>query len=93
MKRIDAVAAAATVVIAGIACAPGAAHAEYKCARPNGSIEQRACAMAAAGPDSLRRFVERTRGIYELYYWDYAPPERMRANVAGAAALLAERKQ
>ena len=38
---------------------------------PSGSVDIRACAMAAAGPDTLRRFVERTRGIYTLYYWDY----------------------
>ena len=41
------------------------------CTKPNGSIEQRACAVAAAGPEVLRRFIERTRSIYNLYYWDY----------------------
>ena len=51
--------------------APTIAHADSKCAGASGAIEQRACTMAAAGPDALRRFVERTRGIYGLYYWDY----------------------
>jgi hypothetical protein len=74
MKRFHVPTGAATVLLAAIAFAPAAANADYKCANPSGSVEQRACAMAAAGPDTLRRFVERTRGIYSLYYWDYAQP-------------------
>jgi hypothetical protein len=75
-KRFHVATGAATALLAAIAFAPTAANADYKCARPNGSIEQRACAMAAAGPDSLRRFVERTRGIYGLYYWDFVQLDR-----------------
>ncbi|HVO89914.1 MAG TPA: hypothetical protein VMV45_15340 [Casimicrobiaceae bacterium] len=59
-----------------IALVPGFASAANKCADPHGSIEQRACTMAAAGPDALRRFIQRTRAIYQLYYPDYAPRER-----------------
>ena len=72
MKRIYVPTAVAAALLTAIAFAPGTAQANYKCAKPNGSIEQRACAMAAAGPEVLRRFIERTRGIYNLYYWDYA---------------------
>lgn len=89
MKHIHVPAAAVTALLAAIAFTPGAAHADYKCARPNGSIEQRACAMAAAGPDALRRFVERTRSIYGLYYWDYVRVDPERAAVAGAQVLRA----
>ena len=32
--------------------------------------------MAAQGPIELRRFIERTRAIYGLYYWDYVRRER-----------------
>ena len=71
MKRIYVPTAVAAALLTAIAFAPSAAQADYKCAKPNGSIEQRACAMAAAGPEVLRRFIERTRGIYNLYYWDY----------------------
>ena len=71
MKRIYVPRAVATALLTAIAFAPGAAQADYKCDKPNGSIEQRTCAMAAAGPEVLRRFIERTRGIYILYYWDY----------------------
>ena len=71
MNRIHASTTAAAALLAAIAFAPSAAQADYKCAKPNGSIEQRACAMAAAGPEVLRRFIDRTRGIYSLYYWDY----------------------
>lgn len=76
MKRFHVHTAAVAAMLATLAFAPMAAHADGKCANPNGSIEQRACAMAAAGPDTLRRFVERTRGIYSLYYWDYARRDR-----------------
>ncbi len=65
---------AAVASLAALSVLPLTAHAEYRCASPSGSIEQRACAMAAAGPDALRRFVERTRNIYLLYYYDYARP-------------------
>jgi hypothetical protein len=71
MKRFHVTTGVATVLFAAIAFAPTGAQAAYKCANPNGSIERRACEMAAAGPDTLRRFVERTRGIYSLYYWDF----------------------
>ena len=76
MKRFHVPTAAATALLAAIAFAPTAAHADFKCASPNGSIEMRACAMAAAGPDALRRFVQRTRNIYGLYYWDFVRAER-----------------
>ena len=65
--------AAASLATLALAFAPMTAHAENRCANPNGSVEQRACAMAAAGPETLRRFIERTRGLYLLYYYDYAP--------------------
>ena len=58
--------------LAALSIVPVTAQAEDRCARPNGSVEERACAMAAAGPEALRRFIERTRGIYLLYYGDYA---------------------
>jgi hypothetical protein len=50
-------------------------HAEYRCDRPQGLVDQRACAKAAEGPDALRHFVERTRMIYQLYIWDYVRPD------------------
>lgn len=74
MKRTHVRLCYAAASLATLAFAPMAAHAEDRCANPNGSVEQRACAMAAAGPDTLRRFIQRTRGIYILYYYDYARP-------------------
>lgn len=47
------------------------AQARGKCDAPQNRIDVRACAAAAEGPDTLRRFVERTRAIYGLYFWDY----------------------
>jgi len=74
MKRNPVALCTAVASLAALSVLPLTAQAEDRCANPNGSIEQRACAMAAAGPDTLRRFIERTRGIYILYYYDYARP-------------------
>ena len=67
------------------------AHGENRCDVPRIGGEARACAAAAQGPTELRRFVERTRGIYGFYYWDYAPHAGPVATVAPApeAAKLA----
>lgn len=72
MKRLHLCTAAASLAV--LAFAPMAAQADDRCANPNGSVEARACAMAAQGPETLRRFVERTRGIYNLYFFDFARP-------------------
>lgn len=47
--------------------APAYAH---RCDAPAPGGEARACAADAQGADALRRFVERTRMIYGLYYFD-----------------------
>ncbi|MEJ7669336.1 MAG: hypothetical protein WKH97_11485 [Casimicrobiaceae bacterium] len=63
---------------AGVALAAApllSAHAEYRCDAPPSSADARACAAATQGPVELRRFVERTRVIYGLYYGDYKRPE------------------
>ena len=73
MKRTSIGFCTATLILATVAFAPLTAHAADRCASPSSSVDQRACAMAAAGPEALRRFIERTRGIYLLYYYDYAP--------------------
>lgn len=72
-------------VFAAIAITPLTLHAEYKCNEPQGMLDKRACGQAAAGPDALRRFVERTRMIYGLYFWDYAlrePPSAVTVSSA-----------
>ena len=48
------------------------AHAAVDCAAPKGVEQQRACQAAAGGVESLRRFSERTRNIYQIYMQDYA---------------------
>jgi hypothetical protein len=35
--------------------------------------DARVRAAAAQGPEALRRYIWRTRMIYNYYYWDYAP--------------------
>ena len=71
MKRHSRSAAAVALVVAA-AILPAPALAAHRCDTPRTTIDQRACAKAAEGPDALRRFVERTRTIYALYSFDYA---------------------
>ena len=53
-----------------------AAHAEFKCNKPHlNRVDTMACAKAAEGIDSLRRFVSITRGIYGLQVTDYVQLE------------------
>ena len=48
------------------------AHAEYKCDQKFlTQVDAKACAAAAEGADSLRRFVSRTKAIYGLQMADY----------------------
>ena len=51
---------------------PMAALADDRCDDPHGSIDAARLRDGRAGPRALRRFVERTRTIYNLYYFDYA---------------------
>ena len=78
--RIPLIALFASIVVATTFVPP--AHAA-NCANPQGIGEARACEKAAQGAAELRRFVDRTRGIYALSVWDfraspqpvaYAPP-------------------
>lgn len=75
MKRNFIQAGAAVSLLAATAWAPTVALAQHRCDDPKGMIETRACAKAAEGPDALRRFVSRTQGIWNLYYYDYAWPD------------------
>jgi hypothetical protein len=91
MNRFELKSAAVLATGLLLASAPLApANAAYRCDVPRIGGEARACAAAAQGPTELRRFVERTRGIYDFYYWDYAQPGRDTAAAApapGAAKL------
>jgi hypothetical protein len=59
-----AIAAVATIVSA-------TARAEYRCNSSALPEEKRACELVKQGPDALRRFIDRTRTIYALYFYDY----------------------
>jgi hypothetical protein len=49
------------------------AIAAVDCARPAiGTGEVQACRAASQGVDELRRFIQRTRGIYILFIHDFA---------------------
>jgi hypothetical protein len=75
-------------LLAATAFVPLSALAEYKCDNPTHQIDKRACAKAAEGPDALRRFVERTRMIWQLDIWDYSKPEASRPTSEGTPRTL-----
>jgi hypothetical protein len=79
MKRNIAQATVAGSMLLATLCSPMVASAEHKCENPRTTIDQRACAKAAEGPDSLRNFVSRTKTIWGLYYWDYARVDEPRS--------------
>jgi hypothetical protein len=48
------------------------ARAEYRCGASALQEDRRACELAQRdSPDALRQFIDRTRGIYALYFYDY----------------------
>jgi hypothetical protein len=48
------------------------AQAEYRCNTPPTPEDKRACELLRTdGPDALRWFIQRTRSIYGLYFYDY----------------------
>jgi hypothetical protein len=51
------------------------AHA-VDCAAPKQPADKRICSYAAQGDEAFRRFIQRTRGIYQIYYFDYVPESR-----------------
>ena len=67
--------------------------APVDCAAPRGIEQQRACKAAQAGVDSLRRFSERTRMIYQIHVHDYSSAFAPSATAKPAdATRTAERK-
>ena len=61
-----------TFTLALVCALAGPTNAAGRCDEPRTMIDQRACQAADQGPDTLRRFVERTRMIYALRYYDFA---------------------
>jgi hypothetical protein len=61
----------ALVVVAIGAFAGPAGATAVDCAKPSGHEQQRACVAAANGVHELRRFIQRTRGVYILYIQDF----------------------
>jgi hypothetical protein len=66
------------------------AHAEFKCDRPQlARVDATACAKAAESATALRRYVTRTRMIYNLQMSDYARFEGDEPKARPAWALQA----
>ena len=60
------------LVFAMAAGVSATARAEYRCGASALQEDRRACELAQRdSPDALRQFIDRTRGIYALYFYDY----------------------
>ncbi len=60
------------LVLAMAAGVSATARAEYRCGASALQEDRRACELAQRdSPDALRQFIDRTRGIYALYFYDY----------------------
>jgi len=68
-----------TALLVGAALFAPIAQAEYRCDPPRSQIDRRACEIAKQGPDALRQFIQRTRVIENLYFFDYVNEERLLA--------------
>jgi hypothetical protein len=81
-KPVRRISLAAVTLAAGVSLS---AHAEYRCKAPPTAQDARACELAkTAGPDALRRFIQRTSSIYGLYFYDYvADADANRWSTAG----------
>lgn len=84
MKRTLACLRVASLVLLSTALQP--ADAQSRCAKPDLTrVESVACAKGKEDIEALRRYVWRTRMIYNLYMPHYAP-ERMPPATAAADA-------
>jgi hypothetical protein len=70
------IASSLAVSLVALAMTLPARAAPVDCAVPRGVDQQRACKAAAEGAESLRRFSERTRSIYQIYVHDYSSAVR-----------------
>lgn len=62
----------ACAFVLAAAAASSAMAGQVDCAKPAiGTGEVQACRAASQGVDDLRRFIQRTRGIYILYMQDF----------------------
>jgi hypothetical protein len=76
---------ATLALVCAISGAAVPAQAAGRCDDPRTVIDQRACQAANQGPETLRRFVERTRMIYALSYYDFARDQAAKPVTATAA--------
>lgn len=47
------------------------ALATPRCEAPTFPYDRIACEKAKVSPEALRRYIDRTRSVYMLYFWDY----------------------
>ena len=82
-----------TLLFAPALLVASAAHAEYKCNSPQHGFDRVACEKAAEGPNALRRYIERMRGIESLQFSDYVSEAQARAWAEAETSRAAARKE
>jgi hypothetical protein len=60
-----------TSAVLMLGLAASAAQATPRCETQDYPFDRIACAKAKEGPDALRRYIDRTRSLYMLSFWDY----------------------
>ncbi len=68
-----------TALIAMTLATTAVAGTDYKCDEPRTQIDLRACEAARQGPDELRWFIQRVRGIASLDFSDYITDAQLQA--------------
>ena len=76
----------ALLVGPALVLASAQARAEFRCHAPQTHIDRAACAKAAEGPDSLRRYVQRMQPIVNLSFDEYVDEARAREWAASKPA-------
>ena len=67
------------------------ARAEFKCDAPSG-FDRVACEKAKEGPQALRQYIQRIRGIESLYFPDYVSEAQARAWLQAESDRAAAKK-
>lgn len=75
--RLAAASATPALVLALMLAAPAQAQETTRCQSPASAVDRVACDKARQGPETLRRFVQRTQPTLMLHFWDYMSPSEL----------------
>ena len=91
MNRFKAI-GSALLLVPALTFVSTQARAEFKCNAPGTAIDRKACEKAKEGPDALRQYIQRVRGIDSLQFSDYVSEAQARAWLQAEADRAAAKK-